>query len=437
MADLTVFPIPQIPNGYNKLGKKIMIHDLTQPESTSTKLINFEDIISTSLTYAELTNLITNNLLIEGGFYLLTDFVTIYDQPDYDVNGNPKSSVVTKTAPNIEQIWILALSSNQIADRAYSKTYPLDEIKYDWTYNVTEINGSPAKGRITERVDEWNNRTDYDHRTILFKRYDNGSGVFNQYKDNGNPSQEFLTFGNNYGVGTIIYSNYIGDYYKYAPLLGFNFLLSNNVFDINSYMTSNKTSELFYNNTFADEVINNTFGLDFSKNIFGGSTNDNSFSYDSNNNIVGVGFRGNTFKGEMGGCVVGNYFERNIIHGLFNATIGDSFNNNNNCLVANSNIGNGFQGNSLSVMSSNIGNDILLNSGEIKNFNWATSVADFDGIAKTKFNNIDGAGWLNYITSINHPEFYTSYNKEVIRDSNFSYYSKYFNGTNEVFTIID
>ena len=62
MADLTVFPIPQIPNGYNKLGKKLMIHDLTEPEATSTKLINFENILSTSVTYAELVNLITYNI---------------------------------------------------------------------------------------------------------------------------------------------------------------------------------------------------------------------------------------------------------------------------------------------------------------------------------------------------------------------------------------
>ena len=97
MADLTVFPIPQIPNGYNKLGKKLMIHDLTEPEATSTKLINFENLLTTSVTYAELVNLITNNLLIEGGFYLLTDFQTVYDQMDFDNTGTLKGTLTTKT----------------------------------------------------------------------------------------------------------------------------------------------------------------------------------------------------------------------------------------------------------------------------------------------------------------------------------------------------
>jgi len=259
MADLTVFPIPLIPNGYNKLGKKLMIHDLSQPESTSTKLINFENILSTSVTYSELTNLITNNLLIEGGFYLLTDFVTIYDQPDYDVNGNPKPIVVTKTAPNIEKIWVLALSSNQIADRAYSATFPKDQIKYDWTYNTTEINLSPAKGRISERIDDKGNRTDYDHREILFKRYDDGTGLFNQWKDNGNASQEFLTFSSGSS------NNYIGDFKQYGVFLGINFYLSNNIFTQTALQ--NKLGLLNINNTFTINTMVSTYLGDANKDI--------------------------------------------------------------------------------------------------------------------------------------------------------------------------
>ena len=259
MADLTVFPIPQIPNGYNKLGKKLMIHDLTEPEATSTKLINFENILTTSVTYAGLVDLITNNLLIEGGFYLLTNFVTIYDQPDYDASGNPKPIVVTKTAPNVEEIWVLALSSNQIADRAYSKTYPKDQIKYDWTYNLTEINGNPAMGRISERIDDRGNRTDYDHREILFKRYDDGTGEFNQWKDNGNASQEFLTF----SLGSS--NNYIGDFRQYGMFLSIPFYLSNNIFTQTA--VKNRLGALNINNTFTINTIVSTYFGDGNKDI--------------------------------------------------------------------------------------------------------------------------------------------------------------------------
>jgi predicted esterase len=54
---------------------------------------------------------------------------------------------------------------------------------------------APAKGRISERIDENNNRTDYDHREIKFIRYDNGAVVcLHVINDNGNASGEFLTF---------------------------------------------------------------------------------------------------------------------------------------------------------------------------------------------------------------------------------------------------
>lgn len=401
-----------------------------------------EDIMRNSIdtllvTYSEFYNLITNNQLIGGNTYILIDFQTIYDQPDYDASGNEKTTIVTKTASTTEEIWVLALSSNQIADVAFSKTHPKDRIKYDWTYDKTEVNGTPAKGRITERIDEWNNRTDYDHRTVLFKRYDNGSGIFNQYKDNGNTSQEFLTFGNSYGAGAIVYSNYIGDYYKYVPLLGSNFLLSNNVFDINSYMFLNNISDIFFNNTFGDDCTENLIGGIFNGNIFGQSTKSNNLTGGCNNNNIGVAFRNNDVKlGNISNSTIGDYFERNVIYSFSSSTIGnDAYDNILN--INSSSVGNLFQNNGLIIANSNIGNSVKFNSGEIKNFNWGSSVTDFDGISNTKFNNIDGTGWVNYITTTNHPEFYTNYNKEVIKGSNSSYYSKYFNGTNDIYTIID
>ena len=344
MADLTVFPIPQIPNGYNKLGKKLMIHDLTEPEATSTKLINFENILSTSVTYAELVNLITNNLLIEGGFYLLTDFVTVYDQMDFDNTGSLKPTLITKTSTNVEEIWVLALSSNQIADRAYSKTYPNDEIQYDWTYNLTLVNGSPAKGRISERIDEWNNRTDYDHREIKFIRYDDGNGNYVIINDNGNAPKEFLTFGDNYANGGTINGNYLGDFFSVNFLTGQEF--SNNVFN-GGLVVENKTSALSYNNTWnKDTYINTIYGFNtynifyeecsynntngyFTENIFYDKCNVNSNvgflvynifikSYEGNFNSGGT--NGNVFNEKVDACHFKGYFESNNIDFLTNCT---------------------------------------------------------------------------------------------------------------------
>jgi hypothetical protein len=131
---------------------------------------------------------------------------------DFDAGGSLKPTLVTKTGAT-EQIWVYALSNNQIASKAYSATYPNDQIQYDWTYNATFVNGSPAKGRISERIDENNNRTDYDHREIKFIRYDDGAGNFTVINDNGNASGEFLTFVQNF-TGGIVKDNWLGDFYN-------------------------------------------------------------------------------------------------------------------------------------------------------------------------------------------------------------------------------
>jgi hypothetical protein len=134
--------------------------------SSITNNLTFEDV-----TYAELYDKYTGQTFVAGSYYRITDFQTCYDQPDYDYDGNPIiTSANTKTA-DVDPIIVFATSNSTLAENAYQPSYPKDSIKYDITFTVTEKTASPAKGRITERIDEFNNRTDYDHRTILFKRY--------------------------------------------------------------------------------------------------------------------------------------------------------------------------------------------------------------------------------------------------------------------------
>ena len=217
----------------------------------------FQKTIDTvSMTYADFYNLITNSQLIGGMTYILVDFQTIYDQMDFDNTGVLKGALTTKYGAK-EKIWVLALSSDRIADKAYSEKYPKDEIQYDWTYSQTP-NGSPAKGRISERIDEWNNRTDYDHREIKFIRYDDGAGNFTVINDNGNASAEFLTFGNSYATNTgeIIKNNYLGDFYSIGSFVGQEY--SNNISN-GVVCLGNATSATVYNNTFSGNVQSNNF----------------------------------------------------------------------------------------------------------------------------------------------------------------------------------
>jgi hypothetical protein len=255
--------------------------------------VNILDTISA--TYAEFYTLITGGNLQVGRTYILVDFQTVYDQMDFDAGGSLKPTLVTKTGAT-EQIWVLALSSNQIAKKAYSATYPNDQIQYDWTYNATFVNGSPAKGRISERIDENNNRTDYDHREIKFIRYDDGAGNFTVINDNGNASGEFLTFVQNFTGGTVK-DNWLGDFYSIGALLGQEY--GNNVFSGN-VVISNNSSSLFYNNTFSDEVYSNTFsGGNVYNNTFSGKVYNNTFSGNVNNNPFSGEVNNNTFSGDV------------------------------------------------------------------------------------------------------------------------------------------
>ena len=126
-------------------------------------------VVNTLVIYSEFRNLITGSSLSTGSYYLITDFKTCYDQPDYDFAGNAISVGNYKVA-DIEPIIVHATSSNTISSVAYQPKYPNDKIQYDWTWNMTEITGGDAYGRITERIDEYNNRTENDPRVRLSKR---------------------------------------------------------------------------------------------------------------------------------------------------------------------------------------------------------------------------------------------------------------------------
>ena len=136
--------------------------------------IEFSSITSNStveVTYSELVDKITGETLNTGSYYIITDFRTCYDQPDYDNQKNSITVGIYKSADTVSPIVVLATSANTISIDAFQPEFPFDKIKYDYSFNATEHTEGPAFGRITERIDNLNNRTDYDHRTILFKRY--------------------------------------------------------------------------------------------------------------------------------------------------------------------------------------------------------------------------------------------------------------------------
>ena len=163
--------------------------------------ITFSSITYNEGTYAQFVAEAGAGVLTPGKFYLMTDFQTCYDQPNFDYNGNPILTGNYKSG-STEPLLLLAIATDKFSPIVYSPQYPKDKITYDITWDTTEVTGGPAKGRITERIDEFNNRTDYDHRTILFKRY-------KSYFQDGNISGRIIEMNN--GVVTGLNTNFTND----------------------------------------------------------------------------------------------------------------------------------------------------------------------------------------------------------------------------------
>ena len=417
-------------------------------------LMDSVDILDTAtITYADFYTAITGSNLVVGKTYIIMDFQTVYDQMDFDNTGALKPTLVTKTGAT-EQIWVLALAPNQIASQAYSATYPNDKIQYDWTYNTTLVNGSPAKGRISERIDENNNRTDYDHREIKFIRYDAGAGNFTVINDNGNASGEFLTFVQNF-TGGIVYDNWLGDFYSIGALYGQEY--ANNVF-AGGFVVSNNSSSLFYNNTFSGgEVYSNTFsggevynnkfrGKVYNNTFSGGEVYSNTFSGDVYNNTISGNVYSNTFSG---GEVYNNTFSGYV----YNNTFGNVYNNTfSGYIYTNTFSGGDVFNNTFSgyVRSNTFSGYIYTNtfSGDVRSNTFSGNVYTNTFSGNISNNTFTYTGFLKYVTIadvlqsktinvVTYPFlFNTDYKKEILKGSNGSNYIRYFDGTNDVNTLI-
>jgi hypothetical protein len=334
------------------------------------------------VTHSELLDLIDTNDLVPGGYYLITDFRTCYDRPNYDKYKNPipvsNDSYVSETT---EPILVFAISSNTLSVDAYSPSYPNDKLKYDVTYSVTE-SGNPAFGRITERIDEFGNRTDYDHRTITFKRY-----LLRTY-NRLSPLQgtvEILSGGVITGTSTNFTSLFPGQiiairnsnetFYEIVSIDddttmtvsgetisqtfsgGYQFFTSND-YSYDSYYSNNIDGQLDFQlyNTFeaaTDDGCINTYIGDHSKyylnegigdfllannvlkdglyenNTIGDSSYNNTFNDDCTANQIGYGFRNNITDDDFDENVIGTFFENNIItSNFYDNHIGNDFNDN-------------------------------------------------------------------------------------------------------------
>jgi hypothetical protein len=333
-------------------------------ESGTTYHIAFSGINYTEGTYSGLTIASSTGGLVTGQFYLMTDFQTCYDQPNYESDGTPITTGNYKTGTT-EPILLLAISTTGFSPTVYSTLYPQDKISYDITWDLTEVTSGSTKGRITERVDDKNNRADYDFRSVQFIRY---VGYFSEQYYTGKinldgatglvtASQTGTTFTNDFTVGDIfgVYTSNFGlggfQYYEISSILSNTQMyvtgrtltsVSDTYYSagqrLPDYMspyqcnitgTTNDEFDEYYtfnnNNNFntylGDNVNYSTFILSnnvflsgsYRNNTFGGNVVGNTLNDDMDSNMIGPYCQYNIITNDFDRNIIGSYFQYNII----------------------------------------------------------------------------------------------------------------------------
>jgi len=385
------------------------LNELTEPLSGDmlpivnngeTKKVSVSNLLSVSIyeevTYSELYSNLTGATLTPGKHYLITDFKTCYDQPDYDHNGNTIETGNYKQG-NVAPILVLATDVDKISEHAYQPEYSGDTIQYDPYFTSTEVTAGEAFGRITYRIDDKGNAFDYDFREVLFKRYNaysaaeiyvgkvsiNSVGVVTGVGTNftGRTTGEVIGIVNpetEYGVN--FYEIVSIDSETSMTVTGRTIYSVNNTFytdrEIDNGM-SYKQNNIISNTGFTqyktfvsyNNCFNNTCGNRVANTISNGDTfllSNNVFRSDPyRDNSFGSNFRNNTFNDDCTNNTISGYFYNNIIDNDFddNTISSDFYNNMIICDFANNIIQNSFHDNNLGDNDSNdFDNNLIMGS---------------------------------------------------------------------------
>ena len=191
------------------------------------------------VTYDELVNLKNTSSLVKGQNYLLTDYMTTYEQP---VTGLMKSSGV------IEPLIITATDVNKLHNQCKSILYPQDIVYYEITGDIGNDYGTEGftKGKIYRRIDTLrNNDIGTDWRHVKYDRDGVDKLLFEDY--------------------AYVYNNKIETYFLFDNVAG-NSFSSNTIGD---YFSSNTIGNSFSSNTIMNDFNSNTIMNDFNSNTVG------------------------------------------------------------------------------------------------------------------------------------------------------------------------
>lgn len=260
-------------------------------------------------TFSELNTMKNTNALVPHTMYLMTDFATIYDRPDFVESGgiiNIKPSLTTVTAIT-QPIVLMAISTNEFAQEVFMPSRPNDKYLYDIDIQKTHLTQSPCKGTIYECIDENNNRTGYNHPVIEFKRYNCMSdSKYLALIDDGTSTDVayYTTFedtcrGNWLSDASMSINNLDTGIYSVEINKGFPV---NVIFDRNCYNNNLVFNPSIHKNISGGVITNFIvygFGNSFSSNCM-------------DNSVIGGSINWNVFY---------DFFERNVIYNTFDDNI--------------------------------------------------------------------------------------------------------------------
>lgn len=350
-------------------------------------------------THAEMVAMQGAGTFVPGQWYKITDFSTMYEQPDY--TGTTISSILPVVVPVvvtslIEPIHVQAITPTKLNPFAFQNEYAKDIIKYELNY-TTPITATATTGRITFRQDEYGNTTSYDHRTVLFKRYKDGTGVYSSVFDLGFGSLEFKTF-NALGSSALVYNNFIPKTTVYNGFDLPNVVFRNNTYDNvfgssfgnNTYIlncTGNKVNSA-YGNTHFSTFVSNTVGS-MIRNVIKKSFQFNIIKYLITDCTIDAAFTNNTMYSIGTSTITANLFGNNVIDSFTGNTINTNQNfTNNEMQTFNINtILNAFTNNVFALSISNCIFNFSADSNRGLAMAWVITSASV--VKSFRFNNID------------------------------------------------
>ena len=296
------------------------------------------------ISYTDLVTLKTNNELIPGQQYRITDYACTTTQTNTRAADNKFDIIVTADSKGVLNEEARAIQHDFPDDTSETvKKYFANSDLNAWkiwycidndTNRFAWADTTNGKGVIYRMIDEWNNDCPYDFKNIQFARDwstiapDSGlSGTIYCYtfsvfidrfskdaiaSDESIKAKECMetdetgSFGNNV-IGT--YQNMgvcsLNDIvfitnYEVAPVNHYNNTFGDNCYGNTFYSQcySNSFGDKCYNNTFRDDFYRNTFGNDCSDNSFGNNCFNNSFGNACCYNSFGSGCHYNTFANE-------------------------------------------------------------------------------------------------------------------------------------------